>query len=93
MTKEELKERCYDILANNFGNQEKLDKCIDKIAESGCIDLDKCPQNYLPAYNVVAALLEHIAEQCVYGSVDHKRRLWARRETNNIKHFIPTWWG
>lgn len=90
MEKEEFIRKCHDILGK-FNNSELLDQCIGEILQSGCIDLEKCHQNYVPAYWVMGALFERAANQCINGSVyDHARRQ-ARKEANNIKWFIPSW--
>ena len=90
MKKEEFISKCHDILGK-FNNPELLDECLDEILQSGCIDLDKCPQNYIPAYWVMGALFERAANQCIKGSIDDRTRRQARKEANNIKRFIPSW--
>ena len=91
MTKEEFIMKCNDII-REYRDPEKFDKCINEILESGCINLDKVPQNYIPAYWVVGAMLTHTANQCINGSVYDERRRKARKEAKNIAYFIPTWW-
>lgn len=90
MEKEELIKKCHDIL-RRFNTPELFDRCIDEILQSGCIDLNNCPQNYIPAYWVMGALFERAANQCLNGSVYDRERRKARKEANNIKCFIPSW--
>nr|DAG73771.1 MAG TPA: hypothetical protein [Bacteriophage sp.] len=90
MTREEFVKKCNDVV-RNYRNVEEFNKCINQTLDSGCIDLDKVPQNYIPAFWVVGALFQRSANQCVNGSVCEETRRRDRREAKNIAKFIP-WW-
>lgn len=90
MTEQEIIKRCYDVLGD-FGDKRKLAKCIKEIVRSGCIDLQKCEQNYFPAYSIMGALFQRAADLCINGSAYESRRRQQKREARNILRFIP-WW-
>lgn len=91
MTKEEFIRKCNHVV-QEYRDQVTFNKCIEEILASGCIDLDKVPQDYRPAYWVVGAMLARTFEECINGSVYENERRKARRESKNISYFIPTWW-
>lgn len=90
MTREEFIKKCNYVVCN-YRNIEEFNKCINQILDSGCIDLDKVPQDYTPAYWVVGAMLTRTANQCLNGSVYDERNRKARKEAKNIAYFIPAW--
>ena len=75
MTKEEFIRKCNHVV-QEYRDPVTFNKCIEEILASGCIDIDKVPQDYRPAYWVVGAMLGRKA----------------RRESKNISYFIPMWW-
>lgn len=90
MTKEEFTKRCQHVL-EPFEDKEKFDRCISEILQSGYIDLEKCPQNYIPVYWVMGALFSRAARECLDGSLDYRTRREAHREAKKIAPFIPRW--
>lgn len=91
MTKEEFIRKCNNVV-QKYRDPATFNKCIEEILASGCIDLDKVPQDYRPAYWVVGAMLARTFDECINGSVYENERRKARRESKNISYFIPTWW-
>lgn len=91
MTKEEFIKKCNHIV-RVYRDPDTFNKCIEEILASGCINLDKVPQDYTPAYWVVGAMLSKTANECINGSLYEEKRRKARRESKNISYFIPTWW-
>ena len=90
MTREEFIEKCNHVV-RNYRNVEEFNKCINQILDSGCIDLEKCPNNYIPIYWGMGALFKRAMSQCLDGSVDKKTKRIAHKEAKNIACFIP-WW-
>lgn len=90
MTEKDFLSKCHDILCK-FENKETFNKCIHEILRSGCIDLENCPQNYIPIYWMMGALFKRAMSQCLEGSIDKKTRRTAKNEAKNISLFIP-WW-
>lgn len=92
MTREEFIEKCNHVV-RNYRNVEEFNKCINQILDSGCIDLDKVPQDYTPAFWAVGAMFQRSADQCIYGSAYEECRRRDRREAKNIAKFIPLWFS
>ncbi len=90
MTEREFIKRCHDVLSR-FEDKDIFDECIHQILKENCIDLEKCPQNYIPVYWVMGALFKRETKHCLEGSVDDKTRRKARKEAKNIARFIPSW--
>lgn len=90
MTKKDFLGKCHEVL-RKFEDKDTFDKCICEILHSGCIDLEKCPNNYIPIYWVMGALFKRVMSQCLDGSIDKKTRRIAHKEAKNIARFIP-WW-
>lgn len=91
MTKEEFIRKCNHVV-QKYRDPVTFNKCIEEILSHGCIDIDKVPQDYRPAYWVVGAMLARTFDECINGSVYENERRKARRESKNISYFIPMWW-
>lgn len=83
MTREEFIKRAMDV-KNNWLDAN-FEKNLNKILDAGLIDLEKIPDNYRPIYPAVAAILENVADNCIYGSTGSRGR---RRMANQIKRFV-----
>ena len=83
MSREEFIKRAKTIKA------DWLDKyfCenIEKILDSGVINLKKVEPNYHDVYPAVAAILEEVVSECIYGGSDGRRQ---RRKTTNIQKCV-----
>lgn len=79
MTREKFIERAHDIKKNWL--DAEFDYNLEKILDSGVIDLDKIPDHYGPIYPVIAAILEKTCNACIYGGSDSRK---ANRVKNNI---------
>ena len=83
MTREEFMKRANDIKSGWL--DASFEKNLEKIVDSGIIDLDNSPNHYGPVYPVVAAILESVCNACIYGGSESKK---ASRMKNNILRSI-----
>lgn len=58
MTREKFIERAYDVKKGWL--DAYFEQNLNKILDSGIIDLDNIPEHYGPVYPVVAAILEAV---------------------------------
>ena len=83
MTREEFMKRAKDIKSGWL--DASFEKNLEKIVDSGIIDLNNIPNHYGPVYPVVAAILESVCNACIYGGSESKK---AARMKNNILRSI-----
>lgn len=85
MTKEEFRERCHTCIDRCI--TQGIDRSIDKVLASGCIDLDNAENNYKAVYPFLAAFLQDAAEAALNAPIEAERKR-LRREAHNIAYFI-----
>ena len=86
MDKEELKRLCH-VVANPL-NGDRLDDAVEKILQSGCVNLEEADENVLPSA-IMAALFEDMMKCCLNGSLNENRVKAIKKEYKNIKNFVP----
>jgi hypothetical protein len=83
MTREKFIERAYDVKKGWL--DAYFEQNLNKILDSGIIDLDNIPEHYGPVYPVVAAILEAVCNVCIYGGSESRA---AARTKNKILRSI-----
>lgn len=83
ITKEELRKRVISIKKSWL--DEDFEENLDRILNSGLVDFEKSAPNYLPAYPIVAAILERCVDSCLFGSSYDETRRKAKRLKNRYK--------
>ena len=86
MERKEFIERCNTIF-NNWCAKD-FQKDVEKILDSGAIDLDSVEPNYADCYPVVAAILYKTVDRCINGSVYPEKRRKANKKMHNYLCFI-----
>lgn len=86
MDKEELKRLCH-IVANPL-NGDRLDDAVEKILQSGCVNLGDADEKTLSSA-IMAALFEDMMKCCLNGSLNENRVKAIKKEYKNIKNFVP----
>lgn len=86
MDKEELKRLCH-IVAGPL-NGDRLDDVVEKILQSGCVNLEDADEKILPSA-IMAALFEDMMKCCLNGSLNDSRVKAIKKEYKNIKNFVP----
>lgn len=86
MDKEELKRLCH-VVANPL-NGDRLDDAVEKILQSGCVNLEEADEKVLPSA-IMAALFEDMMKCCLNGSLNENRVKAIKKEYKNIKNFVP----
>lgn len=86
MERKEFIEKCNTIFNNWCA--EKFQSNVEKILDSGAIDLDSIEPNYADCYPFVAAILQNVVSDCINGSAYHKNRRRAKRKMNNYLNYL-----
>lgn len=86
MDKEKLKKTCHVIAAPLSG--DRLDNAVEKILQSGCVNLEDADEKILPSA-IMAALFEDMMKCCLNGSLNDSRVKAIKKEYKNIKNFVP----
>lgn len=86
MDKEELKRLCH-VVADPL-NGDRLDDAVEKILQSGCVNLEDADDWILPSA-IMAALFEDMMKHCLNGSFNENRVKAIKKEYKNIKNFVP----
>ena len=86
MDKEELKRLCHAV-ADPL-NGDRLDDAVEKILQSGCVNLEDADEKTLPSA-IMAALFEDMMKCCLNGSLNDSRVKAIKKEYKNIKNFVP----
>lgn len=86
MDKEELKRLCH-VVADPL-NGDRLDDAVEKILQSGCVNLEDADEKVLPSA-IMAALFEDMMKCCLNGSLNENRVKAIKKEYKNIKNFVP----
>jgi hypothetical protein len=80
MTKKEFKKRAMHL----FIEKKKYEELLNKAMESGIIDFEHLPDNYLAVYPVAAAIYKETTRWFLEGCNDPKVRRQQKRESSNI---------
>ena len=83
ITKEELRKRVISIKKSWL--DEDFEENLERILDSGLVDFEKSTPNYLPAYPIVAAILERCVDSCLFGSSCEETCRKAKRLKNRYK--------
>lgn len=83
MTRDEFVKRAKEIKENWLDSS--FDDNLNRILDSGLIDLKNIPNHYGPVYPVVAAILEKCSNACIYGGSDSRK---SRRKANEILRIV-----
>lgn len=86
MDKEELKRLCH-VVADPL-NGDTLDNAVEKILQSGCVNLEDADKKILPNA-IMAALFEDMMKCCLNGDLNDSRVKAIKKEYKNIKNFVP----
>ena len=86
MDKEELKRLCH-VVADPL-NGDTLDNAVEKILQSGCVNLEDADKKILPNA-IMAALFEDMMKWCLNGVLNDSRVKAIKKEYKNIKNFVP----
>lgn len=86
MDKEELKRLCHAV-ADPL-NGDRLDDAVEKILQSGRVNLEDADEKTLPSA-IMAALFEDMMKCCLNGSLNENRVKAIKKEYKNIKNFVP----
>ena len=86
MERKEFIEKCNTIFNNWCA--EKFQSQVEKLLNTGAIDLDSVEPNYRDCYPVVAAILQNVVDDCLNGSKIDTVRKKAKREMNNYLNFL-----
>lgn len=86
MDKEELKRLCHVVV--DPLNGDRLDDAVEKILQSGCVNLEDADEKTLPSA-IMAALFEDMMKCCLNGSLNENRVKAIKKEYKNIKNFVP----
>lgn len=84
MEKQEFIQRCHDI----FEGWPRFEKRLNKLLDSGAIDLEEIEPNYKDCYPVVAAILERTVNECIYGSSSDAENRRMKRKMNEYLKLI-----
>lgn len=87
MLLEELKEKC-NVIARPIC-EERLNDAIEKIAKSGCFNLDNADEKIIPSA-IMAAIFDDMKRCCLKGSLNDRVVKLTQKEYNNIRHFVPS---
>lgn len=82
------KERFLQLAEDCFISKEDYMKSVNRLLESGAVDLENLPDDYRAVYPVVTAIYERETQWFINGSSDDKWKRKARRDANNYKWFI-----
>ena len=66
---------------------EDFEKEVDRIIDADLYDLSKFDDNYRLAHPIVAAILERVAERCIYGFSEESIP-WAKKAKNKAKRML-----
>lgn len=80
MTKEEFREKAMSL----FIEKEEYEKLLNKAMESGVIDFNNLPDNFLAVYPVAAAIYREKTRWYLEGSNDTKVKRQQKKEANII---------
>ena len=83
------KERFIERAMNCCPTPEEWRRKVEQAINCGCLpSFDDMEDNYTDVYPLAGAILERMADECIYGSSYEKVRRKCRRQANNIKHFV-----
>lgn len=80
MDREEFKKRAMRL----FVERKEYEELLDKAMNSGVIDFENLPENYLAVYPVAAAIYKETTEWYLDGSHDRATVKQQRRESDRI---------
>lgn len=86
ITKEDLRKRVLDIKKGWLDSD--FEENLDRILNSGHVDFEKSEPNYLPAFPIVAAILERCVDHCLKDSSYEETKLEAKRLKSKYKQFV-----
>ena len=84
MTKKEFKKMAMRL----FIEKKKYEELLNKAMESGVIDFDNLPDNYLAVYPVAAAIYRETTRWYLEGSSNPRTKSQQKRESNRIYAII-----
>lgn len=86
VTKEEVKERALITFENWVVSTFEQD--VEKILESGLVNLEKAEGNFLDSYPIFAAILQKAVNCAIYGSSYEHTRRSQKRKMNLYMHAL-----
>lgn len=86
MERKEFIERCKTIF-NNWCT-ENFQSNVEKIIDSGALNLDSVEPNYADCYPVIAAILQDVVRDCINGSSCSENRRRSKRKMNKYLAYL-----